>query len=220
MSLRTHGSWRAAALLFGYAACFSYAYNSLDTATGALILFGAVQLSMILTTLFKGGRLRSAEWMGLGLALSGLTYLLLPGLQAPPLTGFALMAAAGAAWGGYTLKGKGSSSPLADTTSNFIRALPLALLLLPWALWQGQLSIAGVLLATASGGLASAIGYCIWYRALAGLSVTQAGVVQLSVPLIAAAGGLLFAGESLSGRLLIAGALILGGIGLTLLKRR
>ncbi|MEH6473094.1 MAG: DMT family transporter [Halopseudomonas sp.] len=214
-----HGSWRAALYLFGYAVAFSYAYNSLDTGTGALILFGAVQLTIITLTLIAGTRPHSSEWLGLGLAFAGFVYLVLPNLSTPSLLGFVLMTLAGIAWGGYTLKGKGSRDPLADTAFNFSRTLPLALVLLLVSLLQGQLTATGVILAIASGALASGIGYSIWYRALAGLSATQAAVVQLLVPIIAAAGGVVFVDEPLSMRLLIASLMILGGIGLTVLGR-
>lgn len=214
------GSWLAALYLFGYAVAFSFAYNSLDTGTGALILFGAVQMTMIGVTLLGGHRLHRAEWLGLGVAFGGFVYLVLPGLNTPSLAGFVLMTLAGIAWGGYTLKGKGSVDPLADTAFNFSRTLPLAVLLLVVSLLQGQYSIQGVLLAIGSGALASGLGYSIWYQALAGLSTTQAAVVQLLVPVIAAIGGILFVDEALSLRLVIAALLILGGIALTVLGRR
>ena len=215
-----NGSWSAAALLFVYAICFSLAYNSLSTATGALVLFGFVQLSIFATGLLRGSTPTMREFCGLLLALCGLVYLLLPGLGTPSLVGFVLMAVAGIAWGGYTLKGKGSMDPLADTTWNFSRSLPLMALLLPLLWLEGQLSLEGTLLAIASGALASGVGYSIWYRALAGLSATQAGVVQLLVPVIAAFGGVVLVAEPLSWRLVAAATLILGGIGLTLARKR
>ena len=213
------GSWMAGLYLFAYAIAFSYAYNSLDTGTGALILFGAVQLTMIVVTLLSGSRLSRYEWFGLGLAFTGFVYLVLPNLSTPSLLGFVLMTLAGIAWGGYTLKGKGSSDPLAETAFNFVRTLPFAALLLIISINQGHLSSNGVILAIASGALASGIGYSIWYRVLADLSNTQAAAIQLLVPVIAAVGGVMFVKEELSWRLIVAALLILGGIGLTVLGR-
>jgi len=213
------GSWLAAIYLFSYAIAFSYAYNSLDTGTGALILFGAVQLTMIIVTLLSGTRLNRSEWLGLTLAFSGFIYLVQPNLSTPSLLGFILMTLAGIAWGGYTLKGRGSSDHLAETAFNFVRTLPLAALLLVISIYQGQISASGVWLAIASGALASGIGYSIWYRVLADLTNTQAAAIQLLVPVIAAAGGVIFVNEPLSWRLLIAALMILGGIALTVIGR-
>lgn len=229
------GSWLAASYLFGYAIAFSYAYNSLDTATGALILFGAVQLTMISVSLCRGERLRPTEWLGLSLAFGGFVYLSLPGLTTPALQGFVLMTLAGIAWGGYTLKGKGSRDPLADTAYNFGRTLPWLLVLvlvgivlallsnneasLFKQLWQ-QISTKGIVLAIASGALASGIGYSLWYQALTSLSTSQAASVQLLVPVLAAFGGILFVDEAISLRLVVAALLILGGIALTVIGKR
>ncbi|MFT5720653.1 MAG: drug/metabolite transporter (DMT)-like permease [Motiliproteus sp.] len=213
------GSWLAALYLFSYAIAFSYAYISLDTGIGALILFGAVQLTMIIVTLVGGTRLSSSEWLGLGLAFSGFIYLVLPNLSTPSLLGFGLMTLAGMAWGGYTLKGRGSSDPLADTTFNFVRTLPLAVVLLLVGIYQGHITSNGVILALASGALTSGIGYSIWYRVLADLSTTQAAAIQLLVPVIATLGGVIFVAEPVSWRLVIATLMILGGIALTILGR-
>ncbi len=208
------GSWTAALMLFIYALGFSYAYISLDTGTGALILFGAVQITMILLSLFRGTRLLWVEWLGLVLAFSGFVYLLLPVLHTPSLWGFILMTAAGIAWGVYTLIGRGSVNPLADTHFNFFRTLPLAILTLivTLTLDNAVFSMPGVWLAIVSGAIASGIGYAVWYRALGGLSAVQAAVLQLLVPVIAAAGGVVFAGEAISLRLMMAALLVLGGI--------
>ncbi|MGH1366369.1 MAG: DMT family transporter [Calditrichia bacterium] len=214
-----HGSWLSAGMLFMYAAPFSFAYLTLDTGTGALILFGAVQITMILAALLQGNKLHLLEWAGLIIAFGGFVYLVLPGVSAPPLEGFLLMSLAGVGWGLYTLRGKGSANPLGDTAFNFARAVPLALILLVFMIKQIQLSSTGVLLAVASGAIASGLGYTIWYMALRGLSTSQAAVVQLSVPIIAAFGGVLFVAESLTMRLTIAALLILGGIGLVVLGR-
>ena len=218
---RTRGGWAGAAFLFAYAAAFSFAYITLDTGTGALVLFGAVQITMILASLLAGAKLHPSEWIGVLLACGGFVYLVLPGVSAPPLGGFLLMAAAGAAWGAYTLKGRGSFDPLGDTAFNFARTVPLAAVLAAAALVFGAIhvSLTGLLLAAVSGGLTSGLGYSVWYTALRGLSATQAAVVQLAVPLIAASGGVLFVGEAPGMRLVLATALILGGILTVILGR-
>ena len=206
------GSWSAAAMLFLYAITFSYAYISLDTATGALILFGSVQVTMILASLFTGTRLHLAEWAGVLMAFSGFVYLVKPGLSTPSAMGFLLMAIAGIAWGFYTLRGRGSGYPLIDTAYNFLRTAPLVLILLVFTFSGSELSMRGIVLAIVSGALASGLGYAAWYAALAGLSSTQAAVLQLLVPVIAAAGGVVFAGESITLHLLLSSLLVLGGI--------
>lgn len=215
------GSWSAALMLFIYALGFSYAYISLDTGTGALILFGAVQITMIMISLFRGTRLLWVEWLGLVLAFSGFVYLLLPVLNTPSLWGFILMSCAGIAWGIYTLIGRGSVNPLADTHFNFFRTLPLVVLtlIITLALDGAVFSVDGVLLAIVSGAVASGIGYAVWYRALSGLTAVQAAVLQLLVPVIAAAGGVVFTREVISVRLLIAALLVLGGILLVVVGR-
>jgi drug/metabolite transporter (DMT)-like permease len=213
------GDWRSAALLFAYVALFSFAYVSLAAGTGALILFGAVQLSMLGVGLLRGERFAPAGWLGLLLAMAGLVVLLLPGAAAPSLLGAALMAGAGIAWGGYSLRGKGVSDPLAATAGAFIRAAPLGLLPV-LALMPGLHADArGVGLAVASGALSSGLGYVLWYAALRRLNALRAAVVQLSVPLIAALGGVLLLGEAFTLRLGLAALAILGGIGLVLGSR-
>ncbi|GGA71740.1 membrane protein [Neiella marina] len=217
---RPAGSWRASAFLFVYAATFSFGYLSLDTGTGALVLFGAVQITMILVTLIRGHQLHVAEWIGLLCAFFGLVYLLWPNLATPSFIGFVLMATAGVAWGLYTLAGRDSNEALTDTAWNFIRSLPLALLLL-LAVWpSASWSSSGVWLAVASGAIASGLGYAIWYHALSHLTATQAAVLQLLVPVLAAIGGVFVVGEVISTRLVIASAIVLGGILLVLLNRR
>ena len=206
------GSWRGAACLFLYAAAFSYAYLMLETGTGALILLGSVQLSMLLVTLLSGVRLSAIEWGGLVVAVSGFAYLMLPGAEAPSLYGFVLMATAGVAWVGYTLIGRGSDHPLQDTYANFVRTVPMLLPLLVVMILAGKISWEGTLYAALSGGLASGVGYAFWYAALRGLSGLQAGVLQLLVPVIAALGGVVIVSEQLSERLIVASILILGGI--------
>jgi drug/metabolite transporter (DMT)-like permease len=213
------GSGLSAALLFLYAITFSFAYLSLSAGTGALILFGSVQVTMLLVALQRGERPQGMEWVGLVLALGGLVYLVFPGLSAPSLLGSALMLLAGIAWGFYSIRGRGSQNPLADTAGNFVYALPMVMAIFLIAFRNIQISTNGILLATPSGALASGVGYVIWYSALRGLSTTRAAIVQLSVPVIAAWGGVLLLDETISTRLLIAGVLILGGIGLSVLTR-
>jgi len=218
-ALTTSGSWYAALMLFVYALTISFAYISLETGVGALILFGAVQITMILAGLSQGNKLSKLEWLGLIVAFFGLVYLLLPGLGAPSLLGFVLMIVSGTAWGFYSLSGQGSKKPLNDTAYNFFRTLPLVAVLLAVAFPYIELSQQGVVLAVLSGGITSALGYTVWYMAMEGLSTTQAAVVQLLVPVIAAIGGVLFAQELFSLRLLVSTLLVLGGILLVLLSR-
>jgi drug/metabolite transporter (DMT)-like permease len=214
------GSWVSAAFLFLYAITFSFAYQSLSAGAGALILFGSVQVTMIVLALRGGERPQPWEWMGLFLALGGLVYLVFPGIKAPSLLGSTLMTIAGIAWGFYTIRGRGSQSPLAVTAGNFIYAVPMALVALAVSFGNISISSNGIFLAMVSGALASGVGYVIWYAALRGLTTTRAAMVQLSVPVIAAWGGVLFLAEHVSVRLLIAGVLILGGITMALLSRQ
>lgn len=218
-SITKNGNWASAFFLFGYAIAFSFAYLGLTTATGALILFGCVQLTMFGVSLYRGVRPVWLEWVGLIVAFAGLVYLVLPGLAAPPLLNAVLMAAAGIAWGFYTLRGTGSDDPLADTAGNFLRSVPMVLVVGAFFISSIQVSTRGVVLAILSGAVASGVGYSVWYAALKHHTVTRAAVLQLSVPIIAAAGGLLLLAETASIRLLIASALIIGGIGLTLIYR-
>lgn len=218
--MNVRGNWISAAMLFTYAIAFSFAYLSLSAGAGALILFGSVQMTMILVALRSGERPQLVEWLGIALALGGLVYLVLPGLQAPSPLGSALMMIAGIAWGVYSLRGRGSGSPLAETTGNFIRTVPLILVVLLLSLNGVALSQTGILLAVLSGAIASGLGYVIWYAALAGLTSTRAAIVQLSVPVLAAWGGVVFLAEDFSLRLILAGALILGGITLAITGRR
>ena len=213
------GSWNSAVFLFLYAITFSFAYLSLSTGTGALILFGSVQVTMIVVALRSGERPRVMEWMGLMLALGGLVYLVFPGLSAPSPLGSALMTIAGISWGFYTLRGRGSQNPLGDTAGNFVYAVPMVLAILLVSLKNVSITPYGVLYAALSGALASGVGYVIWYAALRGLTTTRAATVQLSVPVIAAWSGIVFLAEHVSVRLVIAGVLILGGIALSLSSR-
>jgi len=213
------GSWKAAFMLFLYAITFSYAYLSLETGTGALILFASVQMTMILVGVISGRKLHLFEWLGVIIAFLGFVYLVLPGLATPSLTGFFLMSVSGIAWGFYTLAGKGSENPLSDTSYNFIRCLPLAMILIVISIQNSTLTSEGILLAILSGAITSGIGYTIWYMALGGLSDIRAAVVQLIVPVIAAFGGVLFANEALSMRLVLSSVIILGGILMVILGK-
>lgn len=220
MNWKKSGNWLSAIALFVYAAAFSFAYHTLSAGTGALLLFGAVQATMILWGLRKGERLRALQWLGLAMALGGLVALVLPGLSAPPLSGSILMLAAGVAWGVYSLRGKGEPNPAAATAGNFIRAVPLAaslgLVFFPTA----RLDPAGAGYAIVSGAIASGCGYVIWYTALASLKAASAATVQLSVPVLAAAGGILLLGEPVTIRFVCASIAVLGGIALVVLERR
>ncbi|WAJ38679.1 DMT family transporter [Pseudomonas sp. GOM7] len=214
------GNWPGALALFLYAAAFSFAYLQLDAGVGALLLFGAVQLSMLLWGLLRGERLSPLATLGTLLASAGLLALLLPGTSAPPFSAALLMLLAGIAWGAYSLLGRGQGDPLAVTAGNFLRATPLAVLLAVALSNQLQWDGPGLLYALLSGALTSGIGYAIWYSALPGLRASQAATVQLSVPILAALGGSLLLGEALSLRLLLSAAAVLGGIALVLGSRQ
>jgi drug/metabolite transporter (DMT)-like permease len=214
------GHWASAFFLFAYAICFSFAYLGLTTGTGALILFGSVQLTMVAAAIVKGERPRVFELAGIVIAFSGLVYLVFPGLTSPPLVSSLLMAAAGAAWGFYTLRGRGSKDPLAETTGNFVRSVPMvAVAAIPFVAGL-HLSTRGVILASLSGALASGVGYSVWYAALKYHTATRAAVLQLAVPVIAAVGGVILLAETATRRLLIAAVLVLGGILLAIFAKR
>ncbi|WP_461480528.1 DMT family transporter [Porticoccus sp.] len=214
------GSWLSGLWLFAYAAAFSFAYLSLTAATGALLLFAAVQVTMIGHGLWVGERLRPLQWLGVCLAIAGLVGLLLPGVSAPPPLGAALMILAGAAWGFYSLRGRRGGDATRVTAGNFRCAVPFALLLSALMISRFSIDTAGAGYALASGALASGLGYAIWYTALPHLKAASAATVQLSVPVIAAAGGVLLLGEPLGVRLLLASLAVLGGIALVILERR
>lgn len=211
--------WRSVAALCAYMLGFSLAYLSLTAGTGALILFGCVQLTMFIVSLRAGEHFSALSWSGLAIAFAGLIYLVSPGLSAPDPLGAVLMAAAGVAWGFYSLLGRGAKDPLQTTATNFVFSIPVVLLASILAFAQTRLSQAGILLAIASGAVASGCGYVIWYAALRGLSGTRAAVVQLAVPVIAAAAGVAVLGEHLTVRLVIASAATLGGVALVLAQR-
>ncbi|MEO7538493.1 MAG: DMT family transporter [Pyrinomonadaceae bacterium] len=218
--IASDGSWLSAGLLFGYAVCFSFAYLGLSAGTGALILFGSVQLTVIVNALAGGERPKILEWLGLLTAIAGLVYLVFPGLASPPLYSSALMAAAGMAWGMYTVRGRSAGGPLRNTTGNFVRTIPFAAVVAIVFLSQTHLSNRGVMLAVLSGSIASGIGYTIWYMALKYHTSTRAAVLQLVVPVITAVGGILILGEAATLRLGLAAALILGGIMLSIFGRK
>ncbi len=213
------GSWASALALSGYALAFSFAYRRIDAGVGALVLFAAVQAGMIGWSVVKGERPLSREWAGLLLALGGLVALARPGRSAPDFLGVGPMALAGLAWAAYTLRGRGAGDPLATNADNFLRGVPLAaaaLLLVP----EIHMAPSGFGLAAASGAVASGLGYTLWYAALRGLGRTQAAVVQLAVPVLAALGGVLLLGETATLRLVLCGLAILGGVALAVSARR
>ncbi|WP_250472349.1 DMT family transporter [Caballeronia sp. GAFFF1] len=217
---RRAGSWASAAMLTLYAVAFSYAYVALSAGAGALLLFGAVQATMIGYGLFRGERLTARQWLGLTLALAGLVWLVLPGLAAPQPLSSALMLVAGVGWGVYSLRGRGLADPAAATAGNFLRAFPIAAAIFALAYRHATFDAAGFGYALASGALTSGLGYIIWYAALKTLEPATAATVQLSVPVLAAAGGVALLGEALSVRLVVSSVAILGGIALVIASRR
>jgi drug/metabolite transporter (DMT)-like permease len=214
------GSWLSAIALFVYAAAFSFAYVSLPAATGALLLFGAVQATMIGRGLWLGERLTKPQTAGLTIAFAGLVSLLLPGLTTPSLQGSLLMLGAGGAWGVYSLRGKNAGDPMRVTAGNFARSVPFAVALSVLMASRASLDLAGIAYALASGALTSGIGYAIWYTALPALRATQAATVQLSVPVIAAIGGVVLLGEPMTLRLIGAAIAVIGGIALVIVDRQ
>jgi drug/metabolite transporter (DMT)-like permease len=210
------GSWVAAISLAGYAVAFTVAYTRIGAAVGALLLFGAVQITMTGTGLVRGERPSRVDWVGVALALTGLAVLTLPGASAPDLSGAALMLAAGACWGVYSLLGRASRDPLGTTAGNFARASVLAAAALAATLPAAHLSWRGVLLAAASGSLASGVGYTFWYAALPALAAWRAALLQLLVPVATAVAAALWLDESISPRLVAATALVIAGVGLTI----
>lgn len=218
-SLAGKGNLLSALALFVYAAGFSFAYGSLTAATGALLLFAAVQATMIGYGLWSGERLAYLQLAGLGLAFGGIVGLLLPGLSSPPLQDSILMLCAGIAWGIYSLRGKGAGDPTPITAGNFMRAVPIAAVLSLMMLENFSVDLSGFCYAVLSGALTSGIGYAIWYTVLPELKSTHAATVQLTVPVIAASGGVIFLGEPVTLRLALASIAVLGGIALVILRR-
>ncbi len=216
--VRWSGSWASAIALWVYAAAFSYAYLGLSAATGALILFGSVQVVMIGIGWLRGERLGAVQWAGLAVALAGLVYLLLPGVSAPPAVSAFLMMLSGAAWGVYSLRAKGVQDPLAATAGNFLRAIAPALLLSGVMLPGTSLDVAGVMTAAVSGAITSGAGYALWYAVAPRLGATRAAVVQLCVPMLAAFGGVLVLNEHLTLRLGLASIAVIGGVAIVTLR--
>ena len=217
--MRDAGNWFSALALFAYAAGFSFAYVSLSAGTGALLLFGTVQATMIFWGLSRGEQLQTIQIVGLLVALSGLVILLFPGLSAPPIFGSILMVVAGVSWGIYSLRGKAEKNPASATTGNFLRAvLPAAALSIAYLPWT-RIDRVGIVYAILSGAIASGLGYVIWYTALPSLKAASAATVQLSVPVLAATGGILLLGEPLTLRFLFASIAVLGGIALVVIEQ-
>ena len=214
------GNWPSAFALFIYAAAFSFAYNTLSAGTGALLLFGAVQATMILWGLHKGESLHARQLIGLAVAVTGLIVLLLPGLSAPPFRGSILMLRAGIAWGIYSLRGKGEKNPANATAGNFLRAVPFAAAISIILLPRMHLDSLGIGYALLSGAITSGLGYVIWYSVLPNLKATRAATVQLSVPVLAAIGGILLLGEPLTLRFLLASIAVLGGIAFIVIEKQ
>ena len=210
------GTWRGAVALSWYAIAFTIAYTRIGAAVGALLLFGAVQTTMIAAGLLRGERPRRSDWLGVAIAVAGLLVLTLPGAAAPDALGAALMIAAGMCWGVYSMLGRGARAPLLETAGNFVRAC--VVILLPVAVWlrPEHITTRGAMLATASGALASGVGYSLWYAALPSLTAVRAAVVQLTVPIVTALAATWMLGESVTSRLAIAALLVASGVGLTI----
>lgn len=216
---RPRGDWPSALALYGYAIAFSIAYLGLTAGTGALLLFGAVQFTMFAVALWRGERLDRRQTLGLALAGGGVVYLVWPGVAAPPIGSASLMLAAGVAWGVYSLRGRGSPDPVADTAGNFLRAVPLALVPSLWLADRAVIDARGAAYAVASGAIASGLGYALWYAALRGLDASRAATLQLAVPVLAAMGGVLILAEPVTPRLVLASIVVLGGIALVVVRR-
>jgi drug/metabolite transporter (DMT)-like permease len=213
--------WPAAIMLFAYAACFSFAYLKLTAGTGALLLFGAVQVTMLAGGLLAGERPAARAWFGWALAFAGLIYLVAPGVEAPPLREAGLMAAAGVAWGVYSLFGRGNADPVSDTARNFVLAAPMSIgLLMATHKISGDANWDGVAYAATSGALTSGLGYVLWYFALRHITSVSAAIAQLTVPVIAALGGVVVLSEAISGRLAISALVILGGVAIGLSSQK
>lgn len=212
-----HGNLISAFCLFAYAAAFSFSYVNIETGVGALILFACVQATMIGWSLYKGDRPSLFEWLGIMIAFAAFIWLVSPGLEAPDPLAAAMMAISGIAWGAYSLRGKSASDPLKATAGNFMLSVPMGLALLLITLSINQITTYGVILAIASGAITSGMGYALWYRVLPKLTATRASIVQLTVPVVAGIGGLVFLAEPLTFRFVLASALILGGVAISIL---
>jgi drug/metabolite transporter (DMT)-like permease len=214
------GNWFSALALFVYAAAFSFAYVSLPAAAGALLLFAAVQATMITTGVVRGEGMRAIQWCGVAVAFAGLVLLLAPGWSAPPVFGSVLMLLAGVAWGTYSLRGTHTGDPAIATAGNFMRAVPMTVLLSLALIMATHVDTTGLMCAVISGAITSGLGYIVWYAVLPELKATTAATVQLSVPVLAGLGGILFLGEAMTFRFLIAAVAVLGGIALVLIEKR
>ena len=215
----SHGNLISAFCLFAYAAAFSFSYVNIETGVGALILFACVQAVIIGWALFKGDRPSLFEWLGIVIAFSAFIWLVSPGLEAPDPIAAALMAISGIAWGAYSLRGKSSSDPLKATAGNFLLSVPMGLVLLFITISSSQITLYGVILAIASGAITSGMGYALWYKVLPQLTATRASIVQLTVPVVAGIGGLIFLSEPLTFRFVLASALILGGVAISIVMK-
>lgn len=215
----SHGNLVSALCLFAYAAAFSFSYVNIETGVGALILFACVQAVMIGWALFKGDRPSLFEWLGIVIAFGAFIWLVSPGLEAPDPIAATLMAISGIAWGTYSLRGKSSSDPLKATAGNFLLSVPMGLVLLFITISSSQITLYGVILAIASGAITSGMGYALWYKVLPQLTSTRASIVQLTVPVVAGIGGLIFLSEPLTFRFVLASALILGGVAISIVMK-
>lgn len=214
------GNWISAFVLFVYASALSFSYEDMSTGIGALLLFGAVQVTMILTGLWHGERLNAQQTAGLAIALAGVVAILSPKLDAPPLVSALLMLTSGIAWGVYSLRGRGVANPTGDTAGNFLRATPMSLLLSALFLAHQHLDGQGVLYAVLSGVITSGLGYAIWYAVLPKLTRTRAAAVQLSVPVLASLAGALFVSEPITLGLMLTSTAVLGGIAMVVFGKR
>ena len=214
------GGWTSAAMLFAYAAAFSLAYVRLHAGTGALLLFASVQATMLGWSLRAGATLRAVQWLGIAIAAAGLVLLTAPGAASPGPAGAGLMVAAGVAWGVYSIRGRSAADPVATTAGNFVRALPFAVAWVVASAASSHGSATGLALAAISGAVTSGGGYVLWYAALPVLGAARAGTLQLAVPVLAAAAGVVLLGEPLTLRLVIAAAAIVAGIALAVRARR
>jgi drug/metabolite transporter (DMT)-like permease len=219
-ALPRNGGWISSFVLVFYAITFSYAYVSLSAGAGALILFGSVQGTMIAVGLWRGDRPGGLEWLGWLIAFGGMTWLVLPGAAAPPAGGALLMAAAGVGWGFYSLRGQSESDPIASNATNFLLSIVFVALLTALTWSSAELTTRGIVIAVVAGSITTGIGYVIWYAALDYLTAMQAALVQLSVPAIATAGGVMMLSEPLSLRLIASSTLVLGGICIALVTRQ
>lgn len=215
----SHGNIISALCLFAYAAAFSFSYVNIETGVGALILFACVQAVMIGWALFEGDRPSLFEWLGIVIAFGAFIWLVSPGLEAPDPIAATLMAISGIAWGTYSLRGKSSSDPLKATAGNFLLSVPMGLVLLFITISSSQITLYGVILAIASGAITSGMGYALWYKVLPQLTSTRASIVQLTVPVVAGIGGLIFLSEPLTFRFVLASALILGGVAISIVMK-